>query len=273
VKQQSLTKLEAICAQADSLHTTQLFFPLLHEFCLTLLPNLHLQDELNRVSKRETTFQEWFDSATKSLPPENRSVYLPQYQGITAFYALNQIKVFFERYDWAYHDNLVKQLKEKGVDVRQLQNEHSELMTYHITGICPGIFPTIVEYRHYMRRIVGALKEELAHNSAPAIATYPFRFDRRTSSLLIGNHEPVKFTRDKNPSVVLGYLSQNGWKSTNWKAITNDLNLENDQIERTIRQINDRVPHPLPAFLSASDHPNNLEEKIVAISPSYKINS
>jgi hypothetical protein len=271
VKQSSLTKLEAIAAQANNLHTTDLFFQLLDEFSLTLLSNPHLQDMLSRISAREKSFQEWFDAATESLPHENRDLYLAQHRNVTAFYALKQIKIFFERHNFAFYDTLVKQLKEQGIDVSKLQAEHSELVTYRLTGKCPRMFPTIEEYKHYMRRIVWALREELARDLAPTIPAYPFKFDKRKTSLLIGSHKPVKFTRNKNPSVLLGYLSQNGWKDTPWKTITNDLDLDADQIERTIRQTNDRLPDSLPEFLTASDHPDKLDEKIVTVSPAYKL--
>jgi hypothetical protein len=269
VKQQSLTKLEAISAQADNLHTTQLFFPLLQEFCLTLLPNSYLQDELSRISAKETAFQEWFDSITQLLPPENRASYLAQYKGITAFYALNQIKVFFERYDFVYHDSLVRRLKEQGVDVRQLQDEHSELMKYQITGKYPKIFPSLDEYKHYMRRITGALREELPDDSSPIVPVRPFKFDKETSSLCIGDHEPFIFIRNDNPAVLLGYMSEKMWTSVSEDDIFDDLGLDHNELKRTIRQIKERIKN-LPQLLMFSDHPRKLEKKIVALSPSYK---
>lgn len=261
------TKLISILNQSASLNNTQLFFPLLHEFAL-YLRNHTLQESVKKIQSGEKKMIQWVEQIAPQASPEQKKLYLLQYQEISAWYALNQIVVFFERYDLGFHDNLIHELTQNNQDTNQLTYEHTELMKYAITGICPKIFPTIAEYKFYMRRIIDALNDLEVNTSVMTI--YPFTFDQQANALLIEGFRIIKFTRNTNVSLLLNFLNENMWKNTTWTKVEERLGLDRDIIKRSMRQINDRIPAALPAFLIAQAHPSKLSEKIISVSGFYK---
>lgn len=266
-----IDELDDILAQTSTPQPTRLFFQLLHEFALKLLLSTQLTNHLEIICKREQEMLDWYDSAPDYVLEEETQLYFEQRKKISSWYALNQIKVFLERYDFIIHDTTYKTLIDQGVKASQFQEEHHELMLYAETGAYSRIFPTVEEYKHYMRRIINALKET-AQTVNAKIAIYPFKFDRNTSSLLIGNNKPIKYIRDKNPSLLLGYMQENNWKNMEWDTVTDNLSLDHSQIKRTTRQINDCLPKELPPLLCTPNHSIKPDKKIIALNATYKYN-
>lgn len=263
-----LSQLQSIFDQASNNNNPQQFFQLLHEFTIAL-QNPIFSEALQQIRAREQSMKHWIKKITHESTPEFMQLYYQQYRAISTWFALNQIMVFWERYDFALHDATVRNLTIAEKDADKLQNEHHELMKYAITGICPPIFPTIEEYKQYMRRVINAL-DDISMNSTSTITTHAFRFDKKSNTLLIEGYNPILFARNKNTSVLLGFLEEKKWKPVKRSAVSDNLNFDHETTKRTIRQINDRLPAPLPQFLTLQDHPAELNEKAIIITGVYK---
>lgn len=128
----------------------------------------------------------WIDSMPHHPTAELKQSYYDQYKTVAAWYSLNQIMVFFERYDFAYHDIAIQNLTQKNIDTAQFRKEHYAMISYARTGICPSIFPTIEEYKHYMRRVIDAL-ENILINAPSSLAVHTFHFDKKSNILFLYN--------------------------------------------------------------------------------------
>lgn len=271
-----LSNLKSIFNEAKLINTHQQFFPLLHEFSLRLMNNTSLKEGLIAIQAKEKEMKRWINRQMPHKPStELKRLYFQQYQNISDWYALNQIRVFLERYDFSLHDAVIQDLAQNNIDSSQLTQEHSELMKYTITGVCPPIFPTIEEYKHYMRRIIDSLEvaidsAKMAPNSSVGLKDYHFRFDQKSNALLIEGCKPITFTRNKNPSLLIMFLEGKKWKSITWTNVNRELGFEHDTTKRTIRQINDRIPASHRPFLHTPNHQAKLNEKIITVSGLYK---
>lgn len=286
-----LAKLEAVFSQASTIQSTQFFFQLLHEFTSELLQNNDLRAHLQTIRDQEQKLKQWIDKiptppsrvllslsdkdrkieekAIQDREIENKKIYFAQRKTTAAWYALNQLTVFFERYDFVHHDTVIRALTAQGIDTTQFQKEHEELMKYVISGTCSGaLFPTIEEYLQYMRRVLDALR---VSDNILSVEVYPFKFEEHTSTLFITDHKPIRYSRSKNPSVLLNYMQEQNWKSVEWDSVEKDIGLDHDETKRAIRQVNDRIPESLPRFLRPCDHPDTIGKKIIAVSLSYKL--
>lgn len=263
-----IKRLKSIFSQANRINDSRLFFSLLHEFA-SYLRHPELQKELDAIREKECSMRSWIDHMPHHPSEDHKKLYFHQYKDISVWYSLNQITVFFERYDFGFHDFLVQDLQRKNIDVSQLILEHSELIKYATTGLCPALFPTIDEYKQYMRRIIDSL-EELSDNSSELMISL-FAFKPDSNQLLIEKCKPIQFLRGKNASLLISYLHEKQWKKVSWKQVKRDLDFESETIKRTVRQINERIPSSLPNFLTTPDHPSQVEEKIIIVSGSYKL--
>ena len=114
-----LSKLKSILSQSDTLNSPRLFFPLLHEFSLMLLRNHEFQVAVKKILASENKIKRWISKIPHKPTVENRGLYLSQYQNISACHSLNQIRAFFERYDWAWCDAVMHDLvKQKNIKKR-----------------------------------------------------------------------------------------------------------------------------------------------------------
>jgi hypothetical protein len=92
---------------------------------------------------------------------EKETLYLIQTRQTADWYSLNQIIVFFERYDFRHYDNLIGELDKATVNTSKLQEEHSTLImhTHFDDTKTSNLFPTMEEYKLHMTILLESIKE------------------------------------------------------------------------------------------------------------------
>jgi hypothetical protein len=217
---------------------------------------------------------------------EKETSYVTQRMQTTDWHSLNQIMVFFERYDFRHYDNLNIELIKSGNDVTKLNNEHSTLITHTILGkaLPSNLFPTIEEYKYYMTKLVESIQEVITSISSDEIKIHAYVYSPSTGELKIDNDEPIKYKINGNPAKLLKEINQRGKsKPLSFTAAYNALKIgehgfvkklgpnEVKQIRAIIRQVNDQLVRVRkPIFFISQRSKSLLREQEIFISSSYK---
>ena len=215
---------------------------------------------------------------------EKEYFYFCQSRQTTDWYALNQLLVFYERYDWRHYDDLEQALIMRNTDITRLQDEHLALMEYASAEnpIAPKIFPTIDEYKQYMSKIIESIIELMPptiNTSEPR--TYTYEYNPDTGELMIDDEKPLKFIITKGPAGLLKIMTQHTKKMGSFIDVYNKLNHTSYRREENlsdkeekefcgfIRQTNNRLK-PKPPFILTQEDKNYLKKRNLFISSAYR---
>jgi hypothetical protein len=160
----------------------------------------------------------WIDRADafpKFHAWNNKASYLAQEKQTATWYSLNQLLVFYERYNWETYDNLIEKLQRDGKDISQLQEEHKALTEYAEFNIPTRLFPTIEEYKNYMLQIYLHIQNQshviTATPEQPKIIDWSYVIGKRKFSHA-GKHVTFRefklFEKKKKKRSAYGYPSE-----------------------------------------------------------------
>jgi len=157
-------------------------------------PIKHIHDD--RYISTEDVFPK-FDAWEKG------TLYFAQLRQTADWFSLNQVKVFFERYDFQHYDTLQKKLNEGGVNTDALHQEHNTLIVYTHFPNQTDIpkFPNVDEYKSHIRRLLVSVTEIM--EPADHIRAHAWDYNSETGEFVVDNDEPILFIITEDPARLL----------------------------------------------------------------------
>lgn len=216
---------------------------------------------------------------------ENEQFYFAQDKRKADWFSLNQLTVFFERFDARHYDKTIIKLKKEGINVNQLQEEHRILLNWAYFGIQPASeqFPSIEEYKGHVRNLISSIKQLLPSEQSMLKECIKYMYDycSVTGELKINSDKPIKYNVGDGPAKALQIITNCADKKITRTALFNKLGFENKpvkelgrnekkQITEIIRGINEPFKrNNRPSFLIDQKNKKQYQELDIMISSAY----